>query len=86
MISLARMQKKWFDEFVNNKQATMGGGDAGWKLTADGLSSDENVGTGHQRIGIPADWTDYTLEAKFQYLKFGTYHESHLYVRWQDEG
>jgi len=77
--------KKWFDEFVNNKQATMGGGDAGWKLTADGLSSDDNVGTEHQRIGIPADWTDYTLEAKFQYLKFGTYHESHLYVRWQDE-
>ncbi|MEK7398810.1 MAG: hypothetical protein AAB116_17905, partial [Candidatus Poribacteria bacterium] len=62
--------KKWFDEFANNKSATKGGGDAGWKLTADGLTTDDNVGTGHQRIGIPADWTDYTHEGKFQYPKF----------------
>jgi hypothetical protein len=77
--------KKWFDEFTASKQTTMGGGDAGWKLTADGLTTDNNVGTGHQRIGFSADWTDYTVETKFQYLALGTYHESHVYVRWQDE-
>ena len=77
--------KKWFDEFANNKNTTKGGGDAGWKLTADGLISDNNVGTGHQRIGFSADWTDYTLETKFQYLTFGDWNESHVYVRWQDE-
>jgi hypothetical protein len=79
--------KKWFDEFTANKLTTMatsGGEASSWKLTADGLTTDDNVGTGHQRIGISADWTDYTLEGKFQYLKFGTYHEAHLYVRWQD--
>jgi len=76
--------KKWFNEFVNGDNTTMNE-DAGWELTADGLTSNNNVGTGHQRIGFSADWTDYTIEAKFQYLAFGTYQESHLYVRWQDQ-
>jgi len=78
--------QKWFDEFVNGKSSTKGGGDAGWKLTADGLTTDNNVATGHQRVGISAPtWTDYTVETKFKYVKFGDWNESHVYVRWQDE-
>jgi len=78
--------KKWFDEFTASNLTTKGGGDAGWKLAIEGLTTDDNVGTGHQRIGISSTtWTDYTVEAKFQFLKFGTYNESHVYVRWQDE-
>jgi len=77
--------KKWFDEFVGGKSSTKGGGEAGWKLTADGLTTDDNVGTGHQRVGISATWTDYTVETKFQYVKLGDWNESHVYVRWQDE-
>ncbi len=77
--------KKWFDEFVKNKNTTMGGGDAGWKLTKDGLTTDDNIGTGHQRIGVAQNWTDYTIESKYQYLKFGAHKEAHLYVRWNDE-
>jgi len=76
--------QKWFDDFVG--RATQGGGDAGWVLTADGLTTDDNTGTGHQRLGIAENWTDYTLESKFQYFKFGTHREAHLYVRWVDEG
>ena len=78
--------KKWFDEFVGGKSTTKGGGEAGWKLIADGLTTDDNVGTGHQRVGISAPtWTDYTVETKFRYVKFGDWNESHVYVRWQDE-
>jgi len=77
--------KQWFEEFVNGDNTSMNE-DAGWTLTADGLTANDNVGTGHQRIGIAAaDWTDYTVEAKFKFLKFGTYNESHVYCRWQDE-
>jgi hypothetical protein len=77
--------KKWFDEFDKlTTKATNGGEASSWKLTADGLTTDNNVATGHQRIGISAGWTDYTVETKFQFLAFGTYNESHLYVRWQD--
>jgi len=75
--------KQWFDEFVNNDETTFNE-DAGWKLTEDGLTSSDNAATGHQRIGISAeDWADYTYEAKFKYIAFGTYNEAHLYVRWQ---
>jgi len=78
--------KNWFNEFTTNKLTTKGGGDAGWKLAAEGLTTDEKVDTGHQRIGISSTtWADYTVEAKFQFVKFGTYNESHIYVRWQDE-
>ena len=78
--------KKWFDEFVKHKEVGMGGGDAGWQLTKNGLTTDNNVGTGHQRIGIfEAKWTDYTLESKYQYLKFGAHKEAHLYIRWVDQ-
>jgi len=74
--------EKWFDEFVNGENTTVNE-DAGWALTEKGLTPSDNVATGHQRIGFVADWKDYTVEAKFQFLKFGTYNESHLYVRWQ---
>jgi hypothetical protein len=78
--------KKWFDEFTAGKDSTKGGGDAGWKLVAEGLTTDENVATGHQRVGIASTtWTDYTVETKFQFLKFGTYNESQIYFRWQNE-
>lgn len=53
--------EKWFDEFVESNKTTMGDGDAGWELTADGLTTDENIAMGHQRIGIAEDWTDYTF-------------------------
>ncbi len=77
--------KKWFDEFVDHKNVEMGGGDAGWKLTKDGLTTDNNVATGHQRIGFEENWTDYTFESKYQYLKFGAHKEAHLYIRWNSE-
>ncbi|MEK7399403.1 MAG: hypothetical protein AAB116_20880 [Candidatus Poribacteria bacterium] len=78
--------KKWFDEFTAGKDSTKGGGDAGWKLVTEGLTTDDNVGTGHQRVGIASTtWTDYTVEAKFQFLKFGDWNESHIYLRWQNE-
>ena len=77
--------KKWFEEFVNGDDTTIGGGDAGWELTKDGLTTDNTLPSGHQRIGFSADWTDYTVEAEFKFLIFGTYNESQLYVRWQDE-
>jgi hypothetical protein len=74
----------WFKEFVNGADTTMNE-DAGWVLTTDGLTTNDKVDTGHQRIGISSTtWTDYTVEAKFQFVKFGTYNESHIYLRWQD--
>lgn len=78
--------QSWFDEFVQNADTTVGGGDAGWQLTAMGLTTDDNIGTAHQRIGIAKDWTDYTLESRYQYIQYGSHKEAHLYVRWQDEG
>ncbi|MBM3235836.1 hypothetical protein FJZ31_06010 [Candidatus Poribacteria bacterium] len=77
--------KKWFDEFVKSKKTTIGGADAGWHLTADGLTTNNDVVSGHDRIGIAEDWTDYTLESQYQYLKFGAHKEAHLYVRWNDQ-
>jgi len=77
--------KLWFDDFMG-REITMGGGDAGWHLTKNGLETDDNTGTGHQRIGFAEDWTDYTLESQYQYFKFGTHREAHLYVRWNDQG
>ena len=77
--------QKWFDDFVGRDTTTQGGGDAGWHLTADGLTTDDNVGTGHERLGFAADWTDYTLEAQYKYLTLGAHKEAHLYVRWIDE-
>ena len=77
--------KKWFDEFVKHKTVAQGGGDAGWQLTKEGLTTDNNVATGHQRIGIFEEkWTDYTIESKYKYLKFGAHKEAHLYIRWED--
>jgi len=79
--------KKWFNEFVKHKNVELGAGDAGWQLTKHGLTTDNNVGTGHQRIGVFEEkWTDYTIESKYQYLKFGAHKEAHLYIRWVDEG
>ncbi|HIA67485.1 TPA: hypothetical protein EYN98_15790 [Candidatus Poribacteria bacterium] len=78
--------KKWFNEFVKHDNVELGAGDAGWELTKDGFTTDDNVGTGHQRIGIyEAKWTDYTIESKYQYLKFGAHKEAHLYIRWVDQ-
>jgi hypothetical protein len=77
--------KKWFDELVNGKTTEIGGADAGWHLTADGLTTNNDVVSGHDRIGIAEDWTDYTLESQYQYLKFGAHKEAHLYVRWNDQ-
>ncbi|MBC8228124.1 hypothetical protein H8E77_01085 [bacterium] len=77
--------QKWFDDFVGRDTTTQGGGDAGWHLTADGLTTDDNVGTGHERLGFSADWTDYTVEAQYKYLTLGAHKEAHLYVRWVDE-
>jgi hypothetical protein len=77
--------QKWFNDFVDRDTTTQGGGDAGWHLTADGLTTDDNVGTGHERLGFFADWTDYTLEAQYKYLTLGSHKEAHLYVRWIDE-
>ena len=78
--------KKWFKEFVKHDNVELGAGDAGWELTKDGFTTDDNVGTGHQRIGIyEAKWTDYTIESKYQYLKFGAHKEAHLYIRWVDQ-
>jgi len=76
--------KKWFDEFVKSPNMTKSG-DAGWHLTGNGLETNDNVGTGHQRIGVKEDWTDYTLESKYQYVKQGAHKEAHLYIRWNDE-
>ena len=76
--------KKWFDEFVKSPNMTKSG-DAGWHLTGNGLETNDNVGTGHQRIGVKKDWTDYTLESKYQYVKQGAHKEAHLYIRWNDE-
>jgi hypothetical protein len=76
--------KKWFDEFIKSPDMTKSG-DAGWHLTGNGLETDDNVGTGHQRIGVKKDWTDYTLESKYQYVKQGAHKEAHLYIRWNDE-
>jgi len=76
--------QKWFDEFIKGADTTKSG-DAGWRLTANGLETNDNVGTGHQRIGIKKDWTDYTLESKYQYVKQGAHKEAHLYVRWNGE-
>lgn len=79
--------QKWFDEFVGHANVGMGGGDAGWHLTGDGLTTDDNVGTAHQRIGIFEEtWEDYTLESMYQYISWGSHKEAHLYVRWVDEG
>ncbi len=72
-------------KFVESDKTTIGGGDAGWHLTADGLTP-EGTGAEHQAIGIAEDWTDYTLEAKFQYLMFGNWpKEAHLCFRWNDQ-
>ncbi|HHZ92208.1 TPA: hypothetical protein EYN65_17150 [Candidatus Poribacteria bacterium] len=76
--------QKWFDEFIKSADTTESG-DAGWHLTANGLETNDNVGTGHQRIGIKKDWTDYTLESKYQYVKQGAHKEAHLYIRWKGE-
>ena len=76
--------KKWFDEFVKSPNMTKSG-DAGWHLTGNGLETNDNVGTGHQRIGVKKDWTDYTLESKYQYVKQGAHKEAHLCIRWNDE-
>ena len=76
--------QKWFDEFIKSADTTESG-DAGWHLTANGLETNDNVGTGHQRIGIKKDWTDYTLESKYQYVKQGAHKEAHLYIRWVDQ-
>jgi hypothetical protein len=78
--------QKWFDEFNKLTTKTTNGGEASsWKLTADGLTTDDNVTTGHQKIGMASTtWADYTVETKFQFLKFGTYNESQIYLRWQD--
>jgi len=82
---VGRDAKKWFDEIVNSPKTTEGGGNAGWELTKDGLTTDANIGTGHQRIGIEEDWTDYTLESQYTYLTLGAHKEAHLYIRWNDE-
>ena len=76
---------QWFDELVESDDTTIGGGDAGWELTKDGLATDNNVGTGHQRIGRVYDWTDYTMEAQYTYLTLGAHKEAHLYIRWNGE-
>lgn len=76
--------QKWFDEFIKSGDTTKSG-DAGWRLTANGLETDDKLNTGHQRIGIQKDWTDYTLESKYQYVKQGSHREAHLYVRWKSE-
>ena len=76
--------KNWFDEFVKSPD-TIKAGDAGWELTADGLTTNDNITTGHQKIGIKKNWTNYTLESKYQYLKQGSHKEAHLYVRWNDD-
>jgi hypothetical protein len=77
--------KKWFDELVNSKKTTIGGADAGWHLTKDGLTTNNDIVSGHDRIGIAEDWTDYTLESQYQYLTLGAHKEAHLYVRWNDQ-
>jgi hypothetical protein len=76
---------KWFNEFVNHPNIEMGGGDAGWHITENGLTTDDDLGTGHQRIGFSEDWTDYTLESKYQYVQQGAHQEAHLYIRWNSE-
>ena len=63
----------------------MGGGDAGWELTKDGLTTDDNIASDHQRIGRVYDWDDYTVETQYKYLTLGAHKEAHLYVRWNDE-
>ena len=74
----------WFADFVG--RSTQGGGDAGWVLTADGLTTDDDIATDHQRLGFAApDWTDYTVEAQYKYLTLGAHKEAHLYIRWNDE-
>ena len=81
---VGRDAKKWFDEIVNSPKTTESG-NAGWELTKDGLTTDDNIGTGHERIGIEEDWTDYTLESQYTYLTLGAHKEAHLYIRWNDE-
>jgi len=77
--------EQWFAEFVNGDDSMIGGADAGWHLTADGLTTNDDVVSGHDRIGIAKDWTDYTAEAQYTYLTLGAHKEAHLYVRWNDE-
>ncbi len=77
--------KQWFAELVESDDTTMGGGDAGWELTKDGLTTDDNIASDHQRIGRVYDWDDYTVETQYKYLTLGAHKEAHLYVRWNDE-
>jgi len=77
--------KQWFAELVESDDTEIGGADAGWHLTADGLTTNDDIVSGHDRIGRVYDWTDYTIEAQYTYLTLGAHKEAHLYVRWNDQ-